>query len=62
VTQKTVGRWLNADQARVYAHWVDNDRRAHELLGRLEALGVAALEAELEQQRGTAAAAAVQNP
>jgi hypothetical protein len=62
VAQKTVGRWLNADQASVYAPWVDHDRRAHELLGRLEALGVAALEAELGQHRGTAPAAPVQNP
>ena len=30
----------------------DNDRRAHELLARLEALGAAALEADPRSQRG----------
>lgn len=51
VAQKTVGRWLSADQARRYAPWVDNDRRAHELIARLEALGVAALEEDLHTSR-----------
>ena len=47
VAQKTVSRWLSAEQASRYGTWAANDRRAHELLARLEALGVATLEAEL---------------
>jgi hypothetical protein len=62
VAQKTVGRWLSADQASAYAPWLDNDRRARELLGRLEALGVAALEAELALRRRAEAGPPVQNP
>src|SRR6202453_3683516 len=46
VANKTVGRWLSIDQRDDYQAWVDNDRRAHELLARLEALGVSALEAD----------------
>ena len=46
VANKTVGRWLSADQKDDYQLWVDNDRRARELLTRLEALGVAALEGD----------------
>jgi hypothetical protein len=46
VAAKTVGRWLNAEQAGGYQAWIDNDRRLRELLSRLEALGVAALEAD----------------
>jgi len=49
VAQKTVGHWLSADQAATYELWVENDRRAHKLLARLEALGAAALEADLRQ-------------
>jgi hypothetical protein len=43
---KTVGRYLSADQANDYQQWIDNDRRARELLTRLETLGIAALEAD----------------
>lgn len=43
---KTVGRYLSADQAHYYQQWIDNDRRARELLTRLEALAIAALEAD----------------
>jgi hypothetical protein len=43
---KTVGRWLNARQASDYQRWVDNDRRIRELLSRLEAIGIARLEAD----------------
>ena len=46
IAAKTTGRWLSADQHRDYTPWIDNDRRLHELLARLEALGTAALEAD----------------
>jgi hypothetical protein len=46
VTAKTVGRWLSPQQAAEYQPWVANHRRARELLTRLEAIGIAALEAE----------------
>jgi hypothetical protein len=52
VANKTVGRWLSAEQRVDYEPWVDNDRRAHELLARLEALGAAAVEADPRSQRG----------
>ena len=48
---KTTGRWLSADQHRDYQAWIDNDRRLRELLARLEALGIAALEADPRWQR-----------
>jgi hypothetical protein len=47
VAQKTVGRWLTPELADRYGAWVDNDHRARELLGRLEQLAVAAVEADL---------------
>ena len=46
VAAKTVGRYLREDQAGDYHIWIDNDRRLCELVARLEALGVAALEAD----------------
>jgi hypothetical protein len=46
VTQKTVGKWLSAEQRADYETWVNNDRRIHELVARLEALGISALEAD----------------
>lgn len=46
VAAKTVGRWLSADQAADYEPWVANHRRIRELLGRLEAIGIATLEAD----------------
>jgi hypothetical protein len=46
VTQKTVGKWLSAEQRADYQTWVNNDRRIHELVARLEALGISALEAD----------------
>ena len=46
VAAKTICRWLSADQHRDYTGWIDNDRRLHELLARLEALGTAAFEAD----------------
>ncbi len=46
VAARTVCRWLGEDQAGDYRHWVSNDRRLHELVARLEAIGVAAVEAD----------------
>jgi len=46
VAAKTVCRWLSADQHHDYRPWIGNDRRLHELLARLEALGTAAFEAD----------------
>ena len=46
VAAKTVGRWLSAEQADDYRPFIDNDRRLRQLLGRLEAIGLAALEAD----------------
>jgi hypothetical protein len=51
VANKTVGKWLSVDQRDDYQAWVDNDRRAHELLAQLEALGVSALEADSRSRR-----------
>ena len=51
VAQKTVSRWLSPELAGRYETWADNDHRAHELLVRLEQLGVAALEADLGAAR-----------
>ena len=45
IAAKTVCRWLSTDQHRDYHAWIDNDRRLHEILARLEALGTAALDA-----------------
>jgi hypothetical protein len=41
-----VGKWLSAEQRADYETWVNNDRRIHELVARLEALGISALEAD----------------
>src|ERR1700735_4880019 len=38
VAAKTICRWLSTDQHHDYQAWIDNDRRLHELLTRLEAL------------------------
>ena len=46
VAAKTICRWLTTDQHDDYQAWIDNDRRLHELLARLETLGAAALEAD----------------
>jgi hypothetical protein len=46
VANKTVGRWLSPDQGEEYAAWVENDRRLHALLARLEALGAEALDGD----------------
>lgn len=46
VANKTVGRWLSADQADDYRRLVDNDRRLRQLIARLEAIGLEAVEAD----------------
>lgn len=46
-----MGKWLSREQRDDYQLWVDNDRRAHELLTRLEALGVTALETDPRSPR-----------
>ncbi|MHB1552716.1 MAG: DUF6788 family protein [Acidimicrobiales bacterium] len=51
VTARTVCRWLTDDQAADYVPWVANDRRLHELVARLEAIGVAAAEADSRSRR-----------
>jgi hypothetical protein len=43
---KTITRRLTADQIERYRPWIENDRRIRELLTRLEALGIAHLEAD----------------
>jgi len=49
---KTVGRWLSAEQAGEYRSCVENDHRIRELLGRLEAIGLAVLEADPRTRHG----------
>jgi hypothetical protein len=51
IAAKTIGRWLSADQHHDYQPWIDNDRRLHELLTRLEILGTQALEADPRWER-----------
>jgi len=46
VAGRTVCRWLSDDQAVDYGSWLANDRRLHELVARLEAIGVLAVEAD----------------
>jgi len=51
VAKKTVGRFLSAQQCDDYERWIANDRRAHELLRRLEELGIEALESDTRARR-----------
>jgi hypothetical protein len=51
VAAKTICRWLTTDQHSDYQAWIDNDRRLHELLTRLEALGTTAFEADPRWER-----------
>ena len=51
IAAKTICRWLSPDQHRDYQPWIDNDRRLHELLTRLEALGAAAFDADPRWER-----------
>lgn len=53
VANKTVGRWLSREQREEYATWVENDRRIHTLLSRLETLGAEALDRENDVRRPT---------
>jgi hypothetical protein len=46
VAAKTITRWLSPQQATRYQAWIENDRRARELLSRLEAIGIAAVDAD----------------
>jgi hypothetical protein len=52
IAQKTVGRWLSVEQDSDYEEWIRNDRRLHELVQRLEALGVQAIEADPRTKHG----------
>ena len=51
IAAKTICRWLTADQHRDYQAWIDNDRRLHDLLARLETLGAAAFDADPRWER-----------
>lgn len=51
VAAKTVGRWLSPQQADEYERFVANHRRLKELLGRLEAIGLATLDADPRTRR-----------
>lgn len=51
VQNKTVGRWLSAEQAADYRRFVDNDRRLRELVARLESVGLEVLEADPRFER-----------
>ena len=51
IAAKTICRWLSAEQHRDYTTWIDNDRRLHELLTRLETLGAAAFDADPRWER-----------
>lgn len=51
VAARTACRWLSDDQADDYSSWVANDRRLHQLVARLEVIGVAAVEADPRSQR-----------
>ena len=46
VKAKTVSRWLDKRLGPEYAIWVQNDRQIHQLIARLEAIGIEHLEAE----------------
>jgi hypothetical protein len=43
VANKTVGRWMSAEQRDDFEPWIDNNRKMKELLARLEALGAEAV-------------------
>jgi hypothetical protein len=50
VAGKTVTRYISPQTASDYQSWLENDRRIRELVGRLEALGVAHLGACLSNR------------
>lgn len=51
VKNKTVGRWLSAEQAADYRRFVENGRQLRELVTRLESIGVEVLEADPRFER-----------
>jgi hypothetical protein len=51
VKAKTVSKVLSAEQAAEYRTWFDNERRLRALVKELEALGVAAIEADPRSPR-----------
>jgi len=51
VSGKTVTRRLSAQQAADYERWIENDRRIRELVGRLEAITIATLDASQPAKR-----------
>lgn len=55
VAARTVCRWLGEDQAQDYGPWLANARRLHELVARLEAIGVEAVETDPRSRRRPAA-------
>jgi hypothetical protein len=50
VNGKTVNRRLNAREAELYAGWIENDRRARELLAEMRAVAAEATALLLEEQ------------
>ncbi len=46
VKQKTVSKWLSRSLGPEYKLWIENDRHIRNLVSRLEAIGIASLEAE----------------
>jgi hypothetical protein len=46
IANKTVGRYLNKDQATECQTWIENDRRIRELLTRLEQIGIQRLDTD----------------
>jgi Family of unknown function (DUF6788) len=46
VKNKTVGKYLNKEQATECQTWIENDRRLRELLARLEAIGIHRLDTD----------------
>jgi len=53
VAAKTVGKWFTAEQADDYEQCVKNSRRLRDLVASLEAIGIAAAEADPRTARGT---------
>src|SRR5256886_16145869 len=51
IAAKTICRWLSAEQHRDYTTWIDNDRRLHERLTRLETLGGRASDRDPRRER-----------
>jgi hypothetical protein len=51
IAARTVCRWLSPDQQEEYQAWINNDRRLRDLLGQLEELGAAALDADPRRNR-----------